>query len=200
MTVIGTGTGRCGTQSLAKLLDKCQYFRCTHERFPHMPYEFDTDIYERWKQTFTSPNQGDVALYHGWHLERYAQDFPDAKFIVMRRNKDDVVESFLSLTEGTRNHWHDPVDDGWDTRFPTYNHLSKAEAIAQYWEDYYAHIKSLDIPILMVELEEFNSKKTHKEIFDWCEIPEKDRWYGLVHTNHREHHVEYRRNNTEHST
>ena len=53
------------------------------------------------------------------------------------------MASYLRRTEG-RNHWvrHDGIhwepDEVWDKAFPKYAIDDKEEAVAQYWEDYYA--------------------------------------------------------------
>lgn len=145
--VIGLGTGRCGTDSLAYFLDFQEGANVSHEMFKHkltwQGAEKQIDKLLQWMQLQTDQCLvGDVAFaylsYVGYILSRW----PNAKFICLQRDRTETVESFIKKTPG-RNHWmqHDGVQwqaDRWDVCFPQYAAASKAEALGVYWDEYYA--------------------------------------------------------------
>jgi len=97
--VIGFGTGRCGTKSLAAFLNQQHDITCTHEEVivydpQYCNYFAAIDMLMRGKD---SPIMGDVSV--GWlnYIDRIMIDFPRAKFICLDRGSvDEVVESFDS--------------------------------------------------------------------------------------------------------
>lgn len=145
--VIGLGTGRCGTDSLAYFLDLQEGANVSHEMFKHkltwQGAEKQIDKLLQWMKLQTDQRLvGDVAFaylpYVGYILSRW----PTAKFICLQRDRTETVESFIKKTPG-RNHWvqHDGTQwqaDRWDACFPHYAAMSKPEAIGYYWDEYYA--------------------------------------------------------------
>ena len=80
-------------------------------------------------------------MYYLTYIERIIDKYPEVKIIVMERNKEEVVKSYIKKTKG-RNHWfnHDgkewEKDDKWDPCYPKYDNSNKQEALENYWEDY----------------------------------------------------------------
>lgn len=151
MLVFGLGSGRCGTTSLRLFLDLQRDVSVTHElnfegiRQP-LPWQSDFALAGlRLNQLLQrpAPIKGDIGFYWlpytRWLLDR----FGDARFICLQRNKPDTVASYMRRTEG-RNHWrehggtHWQLDEVWDRAFPKYDIEDKGEAIAHYWDEYYA--------------------------------------------------------------
>lgn len=145
--VIGLGTGRCGTDSLAYFLDLQEGANVSHELFKHklrwQGGEKQIDKLLQWMKLQTDQTLvGDVAFaylpYVGYILSRW----PTAKFICLQRDRTETIESFIKKTPG-RNHWvqHDGAQwqaDRWDGCFPHYAAPSKPEALGRYWDEYYA--------------------------------------------------------------
>ncbi len=140
MLVIGIGTGRCGTVSLARLLNKQDGCKVTHEAEPLMPWlkeeatqeerEILRRVYgledpmqpyrihaERFKERLkTHRLVGDVASFWLPYLDNIAEDFPDFKVIALiRADKQAFVESFVKKTGGEDgvNHWIDHDGTKW---------------------------------------------------------------------------------------
>lgn len=150
--VIGLGTGRCGTVSLAKLLSLQIDTNATHENIL-LPWKQDIKKFDvAWRalrnRGFFYQYTCDVAFYWLPYVEMMLKKRPDAKFVCLKRCKSLVVESYDQKTLG-RNHWslvpnpdserEDPV---WGPCFPKYD-LNKREGIARYWDDYYAQADRL---------------------------------------------------------
>ena len=82
MIVLGIGTGRCGTQSLARLINGCKMTACEHEMPDNLPWKFDRELYEKRARelsrgTLTHVAYGDVGSYYLNYVSRFIKDFPD---------------------------------------------------------------------------------------------------------------------------
>ena len=137
--IIGLGTGRCGTVSLTNLL-VAQGVNATHENI-RLPWLFSDEI-DTVLNDIISRNENrvsDTALYYLPYIPHIIDKYPNTKFICLRRNKKDTVNSYIRKTQG-RNHWsmeHDMIPNIWDKFYPTYKITDKREAIEYYWDEYY---------------------------------------------------------------
>jgi len=208
--IIGIGTGRCGTKSLASLLNSCNNSVVYHEyKAPKGILSFNlkplgcVDIATCRYNEIKSLNglfAGDVAMYYLNYIEilhNIAKIKGDTfRVVCMIRDKQETVKSYLKKTEiGTqkpRHHWiKNPEKYGflsnvWDKAFPKYDIVDRKHAIEKYWEDYYkkvAMLKKQKIPILLVNIKMLNNIETQKELFDFIGIKEKDRKYLKVDEN-----------------
>ena len=145
--VIGLGTGRCGTMSLAYLLDWQENSEVYHEKgqytIPWKGGEKTIDKFLHWASEVAKQKQlvGDVALYYLNYVEYFLSLNPRIKFVCLQRDRASTVASYLKHTEGINN-WmtHDGTiwkTNLWDNCYPKYDVLSKEEAIELYWDDYY---------------------------------------------------------------
>lgn len=150
--IISIGTGRCGSVSLSKFLSAQDNVSVLHEgRLDShkirklIKWENDEDNLFEWLEFLLSLDGhkfvGDTGMYYLPYIEQIIDKYPEVKIIVMERNKEEVVKSYIKKTTG-RNHWfnHDgkewEKDDKWDPCFPKYDVSSKEEALKNYWEDY----------------------------------------------------------------
>lgn len=156
--ILGIGTGRCGTQSLATLLNEQRDASVTHERFrANVPWGRDGD---RWLERLLreAPSgdglYGDVALYWLPQAERLLSeahaDSYDVRIVGLKRDKEETIDSYLRKTPD-RNHWqlHDGIEYdhcrlGWDKCYPKFVAESKREALSMYWSYYYGEIARLE--------------------------------------------------------
>ena len=144
--VLGLGTGRCGTLSLARLLDRQPGAKVLHE--PEIDQDFfPWDASPEQRRTLVARH---YELLRGWHrplvgavhyaylpyAEEYLAQDPQTKLIVLRRPRAEVVQSWLRFTPGT-NHWQPPPhrpQNRWERSFPSYpDAADKATAIGLYW-------------------------------------------------------------------
>ena len=150
--IISIGTGRCGSVSLSKFLSAQDNVSVLHEgRLDShkirklIKWENDEDNLFEWLEFLLSLDGhkfvGDTGMYYLPYIEQIIDKYPEVKIIVMERNKEEVVKSYIKKTTG-RNHWFDhdgkkwEKDDKWDPCFPKYDVSSKEEALENYWEDY----------------------------------------------------------------
>jgi len=147
--IFGIGSGRCGTGSLDLLFGSQKNMLSTHEGF-FLPWEknpvaFYQAILKMMFGTKDKPIVANVAFYWVNYLSEIFKDIYDPKIVVLKRDKEEVVESFSSMYQDA-NHWSNSSSEEFDGRdpgmtplgemFPSYD-LTKKDAIAKYWEYYY---------------------------------------------------------------
>ena len=101
--VIGYGMGRCGTQSLAHLLNSQPDSKFSHEMdgchwFPALcdyPGVVERLKLRAEKHAFV----GDVGYSWVQQIPRIIEDFPDVKFIHTWRDKEETIESFWNVSQ-----------------------------------------------------------------------------------------------------
>jgi hypothetical protein len=139
--IIGLGTGRCGTVSLSKLLQRCN-LKVTHEFPPSLEWQ-DGNIANRVKHMERHNLDGDVSFWYINYIDYLNKWYGknNVKFVCLERSVDEVVKSYINKTQG-RNHWmnHDGVrwrcDQYWDKCFPKYDVAEKDSSIELYCNNY----------------------------------------------------------------
>lgn len=195
--VLGVGTGRCGTDSLASLLDIQTGASVTHERFgPQVPW--GTGGYD-WLRHLTQERPpgralyGDVALYWLPQIERLLTDpalrdvARGLRVVALRRGQAATVESYMKKTEGPdgRNHWmnHDgstytPCKLGWDQCYPKFRAEDKREALSMYWAAYYGEVDRLTekypAQVQCFDMNALNSRGGQRAILQFVGIPREE--------------------------
>ena len=192
--LFGLGTGRCGTESLTALLNSQPELLVTHERLP-APWVSDKKFLAKlikYLQAYQAEIVGDVAFYHLNYVPLILDIDNRTKFICLKRNKKETVDSYDRQTSfnpknglGERNHWTDRnskfwipnkwrLDGVWDKCYPKFD-LDRLDAIAEYWELYYeiANYFEKRFPenfriFMMQEL--LNEEEMQREMFEFLEI------------------------------
>jgi hypothetical protein len=185
--VLGIGTGRCGTTSLATLLNAQQGAKVTHERYDsrvpwgrggrrwlkHLLHDIDcgTKLY------------GDVSFYWLPHIEFILEEISrnyNVKVIVLKRDKKDTVSSFINKTI-SRNHWqihegekYNHCHQGWDNCFPKFCASGKREALEAYWKYYYGEVSRLsqkyEKNVRCFRMKSLNRKNGQKDILKYAGV------------------------------
>ena len=205
MIVIGLGTGRSGTASLAKLLNAQADALCFHEMNPSCVRFFGTPrpilnaidefqaildggdssmltvdlgravsaaAYDRLCAMPRVRLLGDIAFYYLSYVDAIAARNENVRFICLRRDEEETVESWMRKSAidrwrskrvadrvaswitrepyyRSRNFWmeHDGQewlkDPVWDKCFPKFDAPSKRDAIHSYWRYYYEAAEDL---------------------------------------------------------
>tara|TARA_Y100000004_G_scaffold122102_1_gene137296 strand:+ start:66 stop:665 length:600 start_codon:yes stop_codon:yes gene_type:complete len=184
MVIIGLGTGRCGTVSLSKLIDKQEGARCSHEgvRLPWVVSEgrFNKaynkivqgygDFIEEQKSTVFKRLSfvGDVSFYNLPYYNLFLERDPETKFIILKRDRDSVIKSYLKKTRGS-NHWQKGLakKNVWDECFPKFEAKDKADAIGMYYDKYYSMAE--DIPnAFHMNTEDLNDSDKCMDMLAFC--------------------------------
>jgi hypothetical protein len=205
MIVIGLGSGRTGTASLAKLLGAQPEAFCFHEMNPScvrysgtprpiintidefqaiidggdpaaltvdLSRKVAADAYDRLCRMPRVRLIGDIAYYYLNYVEAIAAHNANVRFICLKRDREETVDSWMRKTTISRwrskriadrlaamitrepyyeatNHWmeHDGTvwmpDPVWDKCFPKFAAAEKRDAIGQYWDYYYREAERL---------------------------------------------------------
>lgn len=209
MIVLGIGTGRCGTKSLAGFLDRQPNSEVSHEFGQQLRWdESDLDFFEKRLEIWTLDEdiRGDVALWYLPYIEKLVREeiYQNGVFsfqlhdivnkfrvVCLRRDRDTVVRSFIKH-QNSGNTFQEK-GGSWpevDRAFPTYpDELSQEEAISEYWRYYYESAEWISDIVdwfKIFELEELsNSRAKEDELLDFLEFSEEGRKYGFPHENRR---------------
>ena len=95
--IIGLGTGRCGTRSLAKLLDSHDEISAGHEQ-KYMLWDPDAKVADKFLRKLLnngSKLSADVGFYWINYVDHISDNYPGTKFICLKREKEKVIESFM---------------------------------------------------------------------------------------------------------
>jgi len=182
--VIGLGTGRCGTHSLAHLLNAQRDATVYHEKEEHKiswgGSEQAIDTLLTWAMAQEQLQLvGDVGFYYLPYVEYILTRKPSVKFICLQRNCADTVASYLKKTPD-RNHWVDHQGNGWqpcrwDACYPKYAVPDKQSALTLYWYDYYFTATRLQAlypnNFRIFPMTALNHKKHQQAILAFLEVP-----------------------------
>ncbi len=188
--ILGIGSGRCGTLSLANLLDRQPGCHVTHERRPLLHWDA-TDRAEIVRHRIsrlcrhTAETVGDVSSAYLPYLEETFRQLPDVRVVCMKRPCEEVAQSFGNWLDRVHvvptDHWsqqpadgwyHDPV---WSVMFPKYAVSCREEGIRQYWNDYYEQVDSLlhRFPdnIRVFQSTDLNDESARRELLSFTGVP-----------------------------
>ena len=130
---------------------------CSHEHPPRLSWKGGSSRLAFHKRRFDILRGGfkfvgDVS--HWWlpYLDTLLDSDNDVRVVVMKRDRDATVDSFMKIKggpgKGAINHWID--HDGsfwarniWDECYPSYDTSDMKGAIERYWDDYYGTVDSL---------------------------------------------------------
>lgn len=188
--VIGLGTGRCGTQTLAELIDAQPGGVGSHElRGARVHWEGGAAEVERVLDALQDRLNagatlvGEVGLYYLPYVDMIRHRFPDVRFIVLKRDREATVDSFLEKTQDKANHWAPTLRFArharWNACFPTYPvTLPKRAAIGRYWDEYYAQTDAYERAepgvFHTVRTEQLGEEATQRQMLDFMGVPKPD--------------------------
>lgn len=194
--VIGLGTGRCGTQTLAMLLNGCDFRHSTHERAIQLPWKFDETLYQiRLNEFLVKPHEHDVALHYLPYISRFIKDLPELKVIALKRDKKEVINSFMQKTKGQKD-WRVNFFKIWVQFFggkiPL--NMTQEEALSEYYNHYNSELNYLQEKypkvVKIFDIDELNTNQ--KGIFEWAGVLKKDmRFQDSPRYNTIEEHIAY---------
>ncbi len=174
--IIGLGTGRCGTQSLARLLSLQKHYKVKHELGKPLPWAFSLFAIEKKVEELKCYN-GDIAFYYLNYVRYLKKNYPNIKFVCLKRDRNETIESYLIKSED-RNNWLNHNETQWKkspvfyNSYPKYNVQTKREALEQYYDDYYkqAEIFAFEFPGLfkVFPMQYLNTDKGVTQILSHC--------------------------------
>lgn len=207
--VIGLGTGRSGTTSLAKFLDAQPEAFFVHEgAFTHpfkytvghyLPWDVDHAALAAWhaglhREKQTARFYGDVGSYFLPYVELLRARFPRVRFVCMKRDRAAVIDSFMHITPGVHS-WNKSgskvsIPDFWDAIHPDMGEADKATAIGKYWDMYYEtaehYARTYPDEFKIFVIDDLNHNTGREAILDFAGFPADARDPSVhIHTNKR---------------
>jgi len=178
--ILGAGTGRCGTMSFARVINNCKSTNITHEMGPILPYKKDYDVYKEYLDNLLRKEGkyiGDVSGYTRNYIEDFIRDVPNIKIIWITRDNEKTINSMKKKED--IDLFADDTSHPFSKTRPTWTHINNATEIFVEVENKRAEELMHKFPanFKIFDVEELNSKEGQDKIFDWYEIPKKDRVY-----------------------
>ena len=113
--ILGIGTGRCGTASLAKVLNQQTDAVCSFDEPPLLPWKHTDgariirERFARFRLHGKARRLGDCGSFYLPYLEDAIAAEPDIRVVCLRRPREEVVGSFCQWLDQTMplptNHW-----------------------------------------------------------------------------------------------
>lgn len=199
--IFGFGTGRCGTSSLAHLLDIQPNARVSHEQFDIHWFPAITDytlvreaIRERARQYELV---GDICYAWIQYLPRLVEDFPTAKFIYIWRDKEEVIDSFW---ERNKDRIDNPLENRpnlnkcteylksfWNLQYPFLGYPPTKECIRNTIERYSALTQSTLFRFAkrtyMFNMKNLNLEKSVHNLLNFVGVPKEEQVIEIVKQN-----------------
>jgi len=175
--VVGLGTGRCGTHSLAYLLNSQHRADVRHERAPYLRWHNETDPLRHFSAIPPTALFGDVGFYYLKYVQQIWDTHPQVKFACLVRQREQTIASFVRHMHATAAHanWFQASGrrNYWDDAFPSFpGELSLADAVGRYWDEYYAEALRLAVygQFEVFDMNNLNSTHGVKRILAFCEV------------------------------
>jgi hypothetical protein len=176
--LIGLGTGRCGTTSLACLLNSGRGCSVTHEQIDirvGLSWEFNQKGAKKALDILdgrSCDRAGDVAFYYLPYVEWISKARPGSTFVCLKRDRKETIDSYMKKC-GPRDHWSrfKTNRDSWDRMYPRFDTFDKKKAIGMYWDFYYAEAERLEksgVDIKTFDMRSMNNEDGVKKILDFC--------------------------------
>jgi hypothetical protein len=157
--ILGIGTGRCGTASLAKVLNQQTEAVCSFDEPPLLPWKpvdgqrVIRERFARFRLHGKKRLLGDCASFYLPYIEDAIAAEPDIRIVCLKRPREEVVAGFCQWLDQTMplptNHWAKQPAPGWHhdpvrTRtYPQYDTQNREEGIRRYWDQYYQRVTEL---------------------------------------------------------
>ncbi len=170
---VGVGTGRCGTNSLTRIVGACRDTSVYHERYIGPWYgapnrELLLRIEESKSELF-----GEVQCQLLPHLAELRRRWPDLPIVCMHRAEDEVVKSHIDNIRPMLR----PIDKkgGVTEHYPVIDAHTHKQALHFWWRLYEEATQGIPGKVIHLGMSELNDDDRIVNLFDFLGIPENDR-------------------------
>jgi len=209
-SVLGIGSGRCGTTSLASFLNAQKTITCTHERYDQRSMWYrEYPLAKQQLKSILEPKEGPIVGDVGQSYLKFIQDILDeydtVKIICLKRDREKTINSFLKWSAARYPKWlflqNSPTTCVVGGKLM---HLTNLGLLAEwclrrvdeqsvrvdlgnYYDDYYEHCEILEKnnggKFKIFPTETLNTKTGMREILDFIDLAEKDMIFKKVRAN-----------------
>jgi len=183
--MVGLGTGRCGTMSLATIVNGCDKADVTFEKYAcpwyaECPKNILLLVEKLDKLADAGILAGEVGGYLLPHLEIIRNAIPDLKIVWMERPIKNTVESFMRWCVGeSRLRPQDKVRLGNQPQkiapLPMIDAATPEQSWQFYCEMYHRHFEMVSPAAWLMQMEMLNNDACLNDLFGYLDIPEEDR-------------------------
>lgn len=184
---IVVGTGRCGTVSIAEIVNMCPNTFVTHEEHLLPWYKqgdpmIGTIIRDGKQHQKDGITRGWVGFQYLPHIGEIRSALRDLKVVRLKRDKEGTVKSFcrfasFMIRPCDKRKWEDNKVGRarqYVVTFPVIDAWTPKQAFEFYWEYYTARAASISEPVFDIEMTDLNDPERLKELFSFLEMPEAD--------------------------
>lgn len=175
---LGVGPGRCGTLSLARILDQATGVKCYHERYA------TTNTNELDVQGMIAdfaPNNTELVGHIGalWlcFVPLMRMQWRDMPVVCLHREKDEVIRSFLNRQKTRQRRWLLNIAG------PTPS--VDEEYLERHWNWAEAQMRHIAPPVLHLHVEDLNDNERLDAVYDFLDIAKDCRAYPQERRYHR---------------
>jgi hypothetical protein len=186
--VVGYGTGRCGTKSLAEFLDQQDGFNVTHEKVGihwEMALNDPIDTVDNMLRDRPEKIVGDVTFAWIKWLWLILGRYQGSKAINLVRPLDDVIESFWNFKKNVTDDNHFRPGETWlaypfNSFRPTKDEMVRTLKMYRLLE---ASVrKTYPHSIFVLEMEELNDPSVLQQMLEWLDFGQEEYILDTVHT------------------
>lgn len=175
---LGVGTGRCGTNSLAKIVGACKKTNVTHELFRIPWYEATEDLGHcirlMREDRQSGIIRGEVSCHMLPHIEGLRDPLGSLNVVCLHRDKYDFVESAeANLKELLR-----PGDQKRGISgqlYPVIDAVDSRQAWEFWWEFVEATMGEITPPVFHMQMADLNKDHRLIALYDFLGIPQENR-------------------------
>jgi hypothetical protein len=193
--VIGIGTGRCGTNSLAALLNSQPDCFFSHESY-RLDWEqraADCPQFDDFKYLLDreEPIAGDVSLGLSAQAKELMKRFEGLKVVCLRRDREKLIQSLIRASGGeeTRSYYQTHPEDSpyhsdyWYHKFPKFPVDDKRKAVKMYITEHY-HITSAlynayPDRVFIMDIAKIDDRIRLDRLFDFVGVSKEGRVYDV---------------------
>lgn len=189
--IIGFGTGRCGSKSLASFLNRQPEIAFTHEGAAITFWPFLGGYRKALDKvmSYDAPIVGDISPNWIMYLDRLVEDVPSVKFIYLTRgNTVEVASSFFEYMRFRPEAQYDchgmyPVHAREFNIKNIHRCIERYEWMAKLAERQWA----ADMRMMKLYMSDLSQHQAQVEILDWLKYPNEGRSYHMPHINKMEY-------------
>jgi hypothetical protein len=192
MYVIGMGTGRCGSQSLAKFLNAQKHTTFTHEKAMDLtiwPMFFPFDRAMQTMRSYGGKWKGDVSPAWCVWAAHVIQKYPrDTRVIWLHRDPSEVARSFMEQKLKKFPHWLEKgrkFSYGFMGMYPCMEKEFNYESVYRCVDRFYwlaaSIVKVFPDHCYIWDMNELNRVDVQSEVLEWLGMRERDWVLGMTH-------------------
>lgn len=198
--ILGIGTGRNGSKSLAEFLNNQPDINFTHEKcelaMDSVLCTFAPAVDRLGNLDIGTRYYGDISPFWIYYMGEFMTLFPSTRIIWLRRQPiGDVINSYYSYMKLTAQGDQHPKYGWYPVGEEKFSHAAISRAVKK--NEWLNEVAARLWPERVLELrtDQLNIEECQYQVLDWLGIPENRHVYGMPHLNKRQERVSWAEGN-----